>query len=307
MTSTFQFSKSVLFLDEDFETSFGEIIDPDSQNQTLDNFLFSIQDFFTHEIKTIPRTHILSWIPRKRFNQPIMIRHYTKNVNRFPKASMFIKNGDKIEGPSNGLGSGIYGIYIKNAQHEEFINNKALHEDHESIFFTLECRDPFIVEDKYHLQSITAAANSTARFINSLIEKGTPLNAEISQLHKLSNLWNIVFYRHGLWPLSVEMLYDILSRYINYIMSDTHLIDIHGNVTHELPINFIFRYMGYNSLVSDDDIVNDFQNGCLIFNYYDYTNIIESKGYGRLFTIKSPKQIVFQPKKRGVNKYNFQL
>lgn len=272
----------VLYIDEDFETAFGVIQKVQGNQITVKDVFDYKGEVIDGDVKIISYEKILTWRPRKYFNVPIFIRHYTSRNNNSPKASMFIKKGDRIEGPSNGLGSGIYGIYIKDEEHAQLIQNRASQYNKNIQFFDCECLNPFVIEDKYHLKSITAAANSTARFINRIISDSVNLNDKIDEIVNLTNLWNTVFFRHGMWPMTTRILFDILYNYIQYIHNNDSIIDMKGNVTHELPMNFIFKYLGYKSLISDDDTINDFQNGCLILNYTSYTTLIESKGASRL-------------------------
>lgn len=282
---------TILYIDDDYEVSCATILDINENKITIKDIYDGEGKYINDEPKSITADKILTWRPLKTFVFPVFIRHYS-TLNQ-PKASIFIKNGDRIEGPSNGLGSGIYGIYIKDEEHQQLVDNRARSLSPNVNFYDLQCRDPFIIEDKYHLKSITVAANSTARYINKIITTNEDMN--IDDVFHLSNLWNIVFYRHGDWPFTIETFGNVLINYINYIRTDQSLIDMQQNVTHELPMNFVFRYLGYQSLISDDDAVNDFQNGCLILNYRDYRASIESKGANRIFAAPAPIDFISKP------------
>ena len=67
----------------------------------------------------------------------------------------------------------------------------------------------------------------------------------IDDIFYLLNLWNIVFCHHSASEFTTQTFDDVLVNYIKYIRTDQSLIDIKENVTHELPMNFFFPYLGY--------------------------------------------------------------
>lgn len=296
----------ILYIDDDDEVSCAQVIEREWNYVTIvdlfdaDGIAIPVNEY--REI-SIDINRILYPTTNITLNKDIYIRHYTSNVNGYPKASMFIPHNQKINNPSNNMGSGIYGIYINDDR--QFLENvdKVAHSMNPTVkYIDLLCLSPFIIQDKYHLMTLSKASYETTQFIASIQSSTNPrqsLNSNENTIHKLTNLWNIVFLRNGTIPLNYDIVYNILYNYIIELQTDISITDTQGNITHVLPINKVFTTLGYYSLVSNDISVNNFAVGSLILNYYDYTNIIESKGINRLLQYSSKNYAPYKRSKVG--------
>lgn len=56
--------------------------------------------------------------------------------------------------------------------------------------------------------------------------------------------------------------------------SDIKLLDSQNSeILHEMPINYIMRIFGYDSLLADDPFNNSWGRCCIYFRYSNYINL----------------------------------
>lgn len=233
------------------------------------------------DVKIVRRNKLVSLIPLIDVS-PKEIYHFTNpESNGLLKASEFVTSGSRLEGNTNhGFGSGIYGLYFK---HPSRVKKYKLFSD--QIVYKIMLKNPFIIQDQAHGESITVASMETDRFIDRIIEENAPEKIKTTDIDNLVVLWNIVLYRSNTFvPLSSDTLKNILSNYITTFFNDNSLKDTFlkdtkdGKVVHESPINSIFRHYNYDGLISNDPQTNNWTKGCISYNYSYTPIIIQSRG-----------------------------
>lgn len=257
---------------------------------------FKVQLMINAEGKpNLDKTHVLirgDDVISNRSYHDIQPRHmyhfasltFSDNIEFPIKASDFVitKNTQKPLSSTtrNGLGSGIYGVYIKNPDDIERMKSSP-----EQTVYEIECPDAYILQDKEHGDSITVASLHTNRYLEEIIQFARfNLNKSYEDILQfirsepidhLVTLWNIVFYR-TMEHINKNILESILAEYVVKYFTDDSIIDsINGDILQEQPINFIMRELGHDSIIANDVYNNGWNRGCVNYNY-TYADIIQS-------------------------------
>lgn len=175
-----------------------------------------------------------------------------------------------------GLGSGIYGQFIKN---EASLSRYQASPTQD--VYRIDVPAAYLLQDREHGDSLTIASLHTNRYLDDLIrilrsENRTSM-AEIQasfqpgSLESLLRLWNIVFYRTNQF-ISMEWFRETLIQYLFQYQNQKELQDtLTGAPIQELPINLILRRLGHDGILGDDYHSNKWNRGCVSFNYEQAT------------------------------------
>lgn len=207
------------------------------------------------------------------------------------KAASFVTHGKPLVATcSHGLGSGIYGLHVKDEARLESLRNSP-----QQTVYKITCETPFIIQDAEHLNSLVSASMATNRYVDALLERlyqqfegqiityNTLINIVRGDLiDNIVNLWLIVMARSASANvLNRNLVNHIIGNYVWEYLTDTKLHDtISGAIIHELPINHIMRFLRYDGLIGDDRETNSWGRGCVSFNYSAAT-VLEGHGSRR--------------------------
>jgi hypothetical protein len=171
-----------------------------------------------------------------------------------------------------GLGSGIYGQYIKDEA--TLARYRA---DPRQDIYQIDIPAAYLVQDKEHGDSLTVASLRTNRYLDDLIRRiqsdkvsgADQIRALIqtTNLDPIVRLWNIVLWRsEGM--ITREWFQETLIEYIIRYQGSENLTDsLTGAPIRELPINLILRRLGYEGILGSDYHSNKWNRGCVSYNY----------------------------------------
>lgn len=240
------------------------------------------------EPEEVSRSKIVSDRPLRVISPKVIFHFASPKINYEIKAASFVTHEKPLVSTcSHGLGSGIYGLHIKTqAQLTELKSTP------DQPVYIIKCETPFFIQDSDHLNSLISASMATNRYIDNLINqlknkfagKTAFFNDFLGAVNndntdKLLILWSIVYSRSMLGnSLNTVLLNNLLANYLWEYFTDSSLRDsIKDDIIHELPINHIMRFLGYDSMIGDDRETNSWGRGCISFNYAQ-AQILE--GYG---------------------------
>lgn len=179
-------------------------------------------------------------------------------------ASRFLKKSDDLTDVSmRPIGSGIVGTYFRDDNIPALSGVEV---------FSIEMKNPYQVQDVEHYNSILNASLRTNMFIESLRRSVETINPEIRSSEVMAilttdsyvdfqaiyTLWWIVLWRTE-DTITEQSLMSIIVAYIDDLfVRNGDLIDtITGSELIELPVNYIFKSLGYTGVISEDnDSVN---------------------------------------------------
>lgn len=197
------------------------------------------------------------------------------NLNIIQARSFVIKDNAirPLESTSkSALGSGIYGIYVKDASNIVNLQNTT-----EQSVYRIDYSNPYPLQDKEHGESLTIASLNTNRYLDRVLDalrdKEVVTFPDVLELIELNpnlalfRLWNIVLYR-TYDSISHDTLNEIMAQYIVDYLTKSDLLDsMNGNPIQELPINRILTQLGYDGIIADDPYNNGWNRGCVSYNY----------------------------------------
>lgn len=217
---------------------------------------------------------LVSDLPLKDIKPKTIYHFASPKVNYQMKASSFVTYGKPLSSAcSHGLGSGIYGLYLNEPRQIDAFSSSP-----EQIVYGIDLRNPLVIQDSYHLNSLISASNNTSRYVTQIINaaRGMEITYEnilnlIRQrsLDNISLLWVIVFLRStNIISDNKEWLRNVLANYVLDYFNDDRIKDsFTGEVIHELPINYIMRSLSYDGIIGDDKEINSWRRGCVCYNY----------------------------------------
>jgi hypothetical protein len=217
---------------------------------------------------------------------PRRIYHFAPLTNLSPTGSNFeypiqargfvIKSNQQkpLEATSrSALGSGVFGIYLKS---EDLIDEFRTAPN--QTVYAVECPLAYPIQDKEHGDSLSVASLNTNRYLDRVInaardETVRDFNAILTLIRdnpepRLYTLWNIALYRTEDY-VGAEELTSLLAQYVvSYYAENSALDSVNGAPLHELPINGIMRYLGYQDGVIASDLYNNgWDRGGVWYNY----------------------------------------
>lgn len=197
------------------------------------------------QIRKITLDQIVSDRPIKTEITPT-IYCFTECYNKF-LVNKSIMDDPLIKTSENALGSGIYGVYIKD------LDDLANFDNVTKIDFA----NPLYLQDKEHGESLTNASIVTNRFLDKIIQQERFGDSyDLGDINNIVNLWNIVLARIDL-SIETDWLREIFVNYVN-----KYLYEPNFNV---LPINEILGSLGYDGIIADDAFNNNAERGCVKF------------------------------------------
>ena len=236
-------------------------------------------EFYKHDPELVLSSTIVSSLPPQSLHDidPKYIYHFSSpSISYKLKASMFARaNTSVYHTSSTGLGSGIYGLYLRDEDDIKKLRASSIQK-----VYKLKCERAFIVQDGPHGMSITSASGFTNRYVDDIIGEINNIKQigydEILEMmdgdliDNLVNLWNIVFVRSLIKiRINRRLLMKILADYLFDYYTDTSIIDTqNGEILHEMPINYIMRHFKFDSLLAADTENNSWGRGCV---HYDYS------------------------------------
>lgn len=178
---------------------------------------------FIDEDVSLPLDRIVSNKPYRDIYPRYFYKFNNLNGTNFVDQKM-VRNTSfpLVEIDHSSLGSGIFGFHMKREQDLYKISNGS------EVCYKIECKNPLIVQDVYHLDSIIVASRQTNNYLAKIF----------TDLDALTNLWNIAMFRNGK-QLDRHILHNILSE----INMDKEVI--------ALPINNVLSYFNYDSILTD--------------------------------------------------------
>lgn len=168
---------------------------------------------------------------------------------------------------SSGFGSGIFGIYFDD---QSQLNSYLGSLKHKFNIFKISLKNPYIIQDKSHSDSITTASLQTNRYLEKLItniiqnpEIDPSDLIEINSFNNLHILWNIALYRTE-DNIDHDSLKEIFINYIEKYFEE----ELYDSKTYEplyfLPINDIMNYLNYDGMLLS---IPNWDRQCISFDY----------------------------------------
>jgi hypothetical protein len=192
------------------------------------------------------------------------IYHFTKSNTERMTSSNYIYIDNSIEKTTlTAWPSGIDGLYLENDDFKSYKINT------DQIVYKIELKNPFIIQDYAHVESITSASMSTNVILDTFL-----LNKHLIEtvdLTRILTLWNIVFYRtFNRKIIDENFLLDLIMMFINNYGKEDIKDTISGRKLNTPFINILFKSLGYDSLLNHD---NSRSSLSVIFDMEESTNL----------------------------------
>lgn len=218
-------------------------------------YLVQLENFFNFNAVIIEKENLLS---RRKLRNLKKTSFYHFGEQDHPVASNFLRINKKFDIRHHaGLGSGIYGNYLKPAT--------------KKVLYKITLSNAFFLQDKEHGESLTLASLSTLKYLNDYFAENIDLQSFLknNDPQDLVEKWNIVLARNvKKMILNSEDLKLVILKFLenyNHPLTDSY----DGSFLVVQPVNVLLTSLGFDGIIATDEFNNSWDRGCVKFDFQD--------------------------------------